>query len=146
MALRPWEWVSFDASCTWSVNRISESSSDDVKGGNSLLLSPSWIASASLFLTPWKGFRASMDGKYVGLQYYNNTGLDVSGRVPSAVPEYFVLGLSASQRFLFRHTALSVTFNMSNLADRRYYAYAYDYGVYPAAPRSWTVGLRLEVL
>ena len=111
-----------------------------------MLMSPSLIGMARVTLLPWKGGMASLDGKYVGKQY-----LDNSMREAVAVPAYFVMGLSAGHTFPLRRGSVTLSAYVNNLLNRLYYASGWRWesyneaadrvdlgiGVYPQAPRNF---------
>lgn len=117
-----------------------------------ILLSPSAIAGGVLKYTPgWMNNGLSLRYKYVGRQYWDNTG-----NPDRMVPAYSTLGLSAAHSFTIRKSTLTVSAEAGNILGRRYYAYAWVWraivdgkpfqseGVFPGAPSSFTMSLRLS--
>lgn len=127
MAVNPLKWLRAEANCTFSDNRHS---------GGHLLLSPSVIASASAIFSPWDGFSARCDVKYVGRQYYSMDG--------GVVPRYLVCNLSAGKSFPAGPVTVRIAAYLNNVLNRQYYAYAHSGGVFPAAPRNGSIRLTLE--
>jgi iron complex outermembrane receptor protein len=115
-----------------------------------MLMSPSLIGMAKLSLMPWKNGVLSIDGKYVGKQF-----LDNSMREELAVPAYFVAGLSAGHTFDLPVGKLAVSAYVNNLLNNLYYAAGWRWesynedsgridtgiGVYPQAPRNFMIKL-----
>ena len=122
-----------------------------------ILMSPSFVGMASVTFRPFatspgslKSVYATLNGKYVGKQYYDNTSSD-----ERSIPAYFVSDLSLGYILrLNQHTghekgsSLSLSFHVNNLFNRMYYADAWlwrayfqqddsyysDTGIYPQAP------------
>ena len=111
-----------------------------------ILMSPSIVGMASLTVRPFAGSSrslksayASLSGKYVGKQYYDNTSAE-----ERTIPAYFVGDLSLG----YEISSLSFSFHIHNLLNRKYYADAWlwrayfqqddtyysDIGIYPQAP------------
>ena len=111
-----------------------------------ILMSPSLVGMASMTLRPFvsmSGFMNSayltLNGKYVGKQYYDNTSSD-----DRSIPSYFVADLSAG----FELPHMSFSLHVNNLFNHMYYAdawlwrayfqqddaYISDVGIYPQAP------------
>lgn len=116
-----------------------------------ILLSPSAVAGAILkYTTRWMNEGLSVKYKYVGRQYWDNTGC--SDRM---VPSYSTLGLSAAHSFKIMKACLTVAAEFGNILDRQYYAYAWVWraivdgkpyqteGVFPQAPFNSCLTLRL---
>lgn len=116
-----------------------------------MLNSPSVIAMSRLTVLPFKriskgifkNLSLSMDGKYVGKQYWDNT--ENSDRM---TPGYFISNLSVSQEFNIGMGKLGFAAYLNNIFNNRYFAYGWvsrskfkennlisQYeGVYPQAP------------
>jgi iron complex outermembrane receptor protein len=111
-----------------------------------ILMSPSVVGMASLTLKPFaekacslKSAYVTLDGKYVGRQYYDNTSSE-----EHSIPAYFVSNLSLG----YEISSLTLSFHIHNLFNRNYYADAWlwkayfkqedmyysDEGIYPQAP------------
>ena len=109
-------------------------------------MSPSLVGMASVTFRPFaecsgslKSAYASLNGKYVGRQFYDNTS-----SAERCIPSYFVSGLS----FGYDLQSISVSFHVHNLFNRKYYADAWlwrayfqqedayysQIGIYPQAP------------
>ena len=114
-----------------------------------ILMSPSVVGMASVTFRPFvnskrsfKSIYASLNGKYVGRQYYDNTSSS-----ERSIPAYFVSDISLG----YQLSSLSVSLHISNLFNRMYYADAWlwrayfqqedsyytDTGIYPQAPINW---------
>ena len=112
-------------------------------------MSPSVVGMASVTFRPFvnskrsfKSIYASLNGKYVGRQYYDNTSSS-----ERSIPAYFVSDISLG----YQLSSLSVSLHISNLFNRMYYADAWlwrayfqqedsyytDTGIYPQAPINW---------
>ena len=111
-----------------------------------ILMSPSLVGMASVTFRPFaessgslKTAYASLNGKYVGRQFYDNTS-----SAERCIPSYFVSDLS----FGYDLQSISVSFHVHNLFNRKYYADAWlwrayfqqedayysEIGIYPQAP------------
>lgn len=133
-----------------------------------ILMSPSVVAMADLTLRPFvsagnsfSSTYVSLNGKYVGRQYYDNTS-----SAERSIPSYFVADLSAGyelplESLRHRHpeknggSVLTLSFHMKNLFNHMYYADAWlwrayfqqenafytETGVYPQAPLNFMVKL-----
>ena len=174
-AWNPLQWLNVGGNITLSTNKIRNYTAyyekyDNMNDWNYLgqhtvtfdntdiLMSPSLVGGAFLTLRPFASLPGSLnstyisvDGKYVGRQYYDNTS-----SADRAIPAYFVAGLSlgyelplssVSGIFEKSHT-LRFSMHVNNLFNNMYYADAWlwrayfqqedDYvssvGVYPQAP------------
>ena len=123
-----------------------------------ILMSPSLVGMADLTFTPFASSAGSLNsaylslnGKYVGKQYYDNTSSD-----ERAVPAYFVADLSLGYEVPLRKSfdlmdddsSLSFSLHVHNLFNKMYYADAWlwrayfkqedafyaETGIYPQAP------------
>ena len=97
-------------------------------GNTKMLMSPAVSGMARLSFSPWKAVAKgslktttlSVDGKYVGKQYLDNTMTD-----ERSIPDYFVANLSLSHTFAFRRpeaSSLTLSFYINNLFNNMYYA------------------------
>lgn len=115
-----------------------------------ILLSPSAIAGAKLEYRPgWMNQGISLRAKYVGKQYWDNTG-----NPDRMVPAYWTAGMTLAHQFKFsKGPSVTVSGEVDNLLNRHYYAYAWVWraivdgqpyqseGLYPQAP----INARLSV-
>ena len=162
-------WLRLDANTTLSVNKIKDYTSfvqeidewwDELGttqafeyGKTTMLMSPSVTGMVQLSVTPFvnasnslKTTALSINGKYVGKQYLDNTG-----REEMAVPSFFVSNLSISHEFRLNSGFLGLSAYVNNLLNNEYYAsgwrweYVYQgtrdmetgVGVYPQATRNF---------
>lgn len=156
---KPASWLQLESNATLSLNEIADYTSfvayDDgsgrVKevsyGRTQMLLSPQLIgmAKASFFFL---GATLSLDGKYVGKQFIDNTM-----REEMAIPAYFVSSLSLSYPFRWGGKSLTLSGYVGNLFNHLYYASGWRWeayseaedavytgiGVYPQAPRHFSL-------
>lgn len=112
-----------------------------------ILMSPSLVGMAGMTFKPFASSAKSLDsiylsmnGKYVGKQFYDNTSSD-----ERAIPAYFVADLSLGYE---PFSGLTLSLHVNNLFNRMYYADAWlwrayfqeedlyykEVGVYPQAP------------
>ena len=112
-----------------------------------ILMSPSLVGMAGMTFKPFASSTKSLDsiylsmnGKYVGKQFYDNTSSD-----ERAIPAYFVADLSLGYE---PFSGLTLSLHVNNLFNRMYYADAWlwrayfqeedlyykEVGVYPQAP------------
>ena len=125
-----------------------------------ILMSPSFTGMADLTFRPfasssesWNTVYLSVNGKYVGKQYYDNTSSD-----ERSIPAYFVSALSAGYELPLervghdeRSSSLAFSIHVQNLFNHMYYADAWlwrayfqqedayyaETGIYPQAPASF---------
>ena len=111
-----------------------------------ILMSPAVVGMASVTFRPFAGKSnslksayATLSGKYVGKQYYDNTSSD-----ERSIPAYFVGDMTLG----YEISSLALSFHVHNLFNRKYYADAWlwrayfqqddvyysDTGIYPQAP------------
>ncbi len=171
------EWLQIGGNITLSTNKIRNYTAyyemyDNMNDWNYLgqhkvdfentdiLMSPSLVGMASVNVRPFafssnslKSVSASLSGKYVGKQYYDNTSSD-----ERSIPAYFVSDLSLAYDIPLYHrseqnegSSLALSFHIHNLFNRNYYADAWlwrayfqeensyysDTGIYPQAPINW---------
>ena len=184
---RPVAWLQLNGNMTLSTNKIRNYTAyyemyDNASDWNYLgqhsveyvnadiLMSPSLVGMASATVRPfagsgrsWESLYASLTGKYVGKQYFDNTSSD-----ERSVPAYFVgdlvlgyrvplgrsLGFARDDRMGARDDrrgsdpSVSFSFHINNVFNRMYYADAWvwrayfrddsswysDIGLYPQAP------------
>ena len=150
-------WLALDGNATLSVNQIKDFTSyvpyDDDSGRmypvnyglTTMLMSPGAIGMARVRVMPWKGGEVSMNAKFVGKQY-----LDNSMREEMAVPFYWTAGASVSHGFKF---GLKLSAFVNNIFNRMYYAAGWRWesyneaenmvysgiGVYPQPPVNFIV-------
>jgi iron complex outermembrane receptor protein len=112
-------------------------------GNSTMLMSPSVTGMMKLTFIPWKKAAVSIDGKYVGMQYLDNT-MTLSRSIPS----YFVSNLSVSHTFDLNRGSLGLALYVNNLFNNMYYADGWCWkniieedgalvdgiGIYPQAP------------
>ena len=153
-------WMRLDGNLTLSMNQIRDYTSyvaiDDYSGRThavnygktQMLLSPSVIGMGKITIYPWKNGTFTLDGKYVGKQYIDN-----SMREKMAIPAYFVSSLSLSHKFSWNKASLTLGAYVNNLFNRLYYASGWRWeeyneasgtitagvGVYPQAPRNFCI-------
>ena len=166
-AWKPLEWLQVGGNITLSTNKIRNFTAyyekyDNMNDWNYLgqhavdfektdiLMSPSLMGMASVTFRPfagsvrsWESAYLSINGKYVGKQYYDNTSSE-----ERSIPSYFVADLSLGYEFPVKDSSLDLSFHVNNLFNRMYYADAWlwrayfqqedDYysetGLYPQAP------------
>ena len=125
-----------------------------------ILMSPAVVGMATMTFRPFasangslKSAYVTLNGKYVGRQYYDNTSSQ-----ERSIPAYFVADLSLGYEIpMYRrseHTkgsSLSISFHVHNMFNRHYYADAWlwrayfqqddsyysQVGIYPQAPANW---------
>ena len=156
-AWTPVRWFCLDGNLTLSRNRIRDYVSfvpradkkgtvEVAYGDTDMLMSPSLIGMLRATASLWKGATASLDGKYVGKQFIDNTMRD-----EMAIPAYGIANFSLTQSFALRTGTLSLTGYVNNLFNHLYYASGWRWeswddgtvytgiGVYPQAPCNATV-------
>ena len=164
------EWLQVGGNITLSVNKIRNYTAyyemyDNMNDWNYLgqhhvefentdiLMSPSVVGMASVTFRPfagsfksWKSAYLTMNGKYVGKQYYDNTSSD-----ERSIPSYFVADLSVGYEFPVKGSSLNLSLHVNNLFNNMYYADAWlwrayfqqedayysEVGIYPQAPANF---------
>ncbi len=162
-------WLSINGNLTLSMNEIKDYTSyvevwDGAPGQTkvfnygrtAMMMSPSVVGMLGMSVAPWRNIVSnslktttlSIDGKYVGNQYIDNTG-----RTEMAIPSYFVSNLSLSHQFGLNHGTLTLSGYVNNLFNLLYYAAGwrwegysleddsliYGIGVYPQPPINYTI-------
>ena len=156
-AWMPVRWLALDGNATLSMNQIKDFTSyvpyDDDSGRmypvnyglTTMLMSPGAIGMARVRVMPWKGGEISMNAKFVGKQY-----LDNSMREEMAVPFYWTAGASVSHEFNF---GIKLSAFVNNIFNRMYYAAGWRWesyneaenvvysgiGVYPQPPINFII-------
>ena len=162
----PLEWMTVGGNLTLSQNKIKSFTAyyemyDNMDWWNYLgqkevlfensdiLMSPSVVGSASLSFRPFaympgslNSTYLSLNGKYVGKQYYDNTSSD-----ERMIPSYFTADLAAGyevpllrrdrQNDLDRCPSLSFSLHVNNLFNNLYYADAWVWRAYFQESDSW---------
>lgn len=167
---KPLPWLQTGGNLTLSTNRIKEYTAyyemyDNMNDWNYLgqhqvdykntdiLMSPSVVGAVNLTFRPfiassksWNKAYVTMNGKYVGKQYYDNTSSP-----DHMIPSYFVADLSIGYELPMRRSddsSLSFSLHIGNIFNRMYYADAWVWcayfqeedmlyaqpGIYPQAP------------
>ena len=149
----PASWLRLDGNLTLSTNRLRSFTAylenwadggykEELYENTPMLLSPSAVGMARLVLDPLEGWPLTLSGKYVGRQYWDNTGC-----ADRCIPAFFVADCSLSHSFPLPFGQLGVSVYVNNLLNREYYAYAWVYrawqgeeyleaGLYPQATRN----------
>jgi iron complex outermembrane receptor protein len=160
----PLDWLRLDGNATLSLNQIADYTSyvpyEDYSathpvhyGKTTMLMSPSLIGMLRLSLKPWKGGQFTVDGKYVGRQFIDN-----SMRDEMVIPAYWLANLSLGHVFPIGRRTLAVTAYVNNFLNRLYYASGWRWesydaesgqiytgiGVYPQPPCNFMVKLSLS--
>ena len=150
-------WLRADANTTLSVNKVRDyrmfgSDGEAIDYGKvTMLMSPSVIGFVQLAFTPLRNIAnnslktttLSINGKYVGKQYADNTQNEAL-----SLPGYFVSNLSLTHEFDVRGGKLGVGGFINNLFNNLYYADASVWGtdmyVYPQAPLNFMLRLTYD--
>ena len=165
-AWEPLSWLRADANLTLSTNKLRSFTAyieNWVDGGYitenyenvDMLLSPSVTGMACLAFSPfrgtWKPLTLTVNGKYVGKRYWDNTQND-----SRSIPAVWVMDAQLSHRFGLPFGTLGVSLYVENLLNRKYYGAAWVYrawdggdyleaGVYPQAPRNFMIKVSLSL-
>ncbi len=156
-AWRAARWLDLSANLTLSDNRIKDYTSYvevwDGEAGQTkpfdygtsrMMMSPSTVGMFKVDIAPWRdradnslrSTTLSIDGKYVGKQYLDNTS-----RYEMEVPSYFVMNLSLSHEFRLGHGTLGITGYVNNLLNHLYYASGWRWEGYTQADDTLTYGI-----
>lgn len=175
MAWKPVSEIEVTCNTTFSTNKIKNydnyiteyDNSDDWKylgqikkhyDKTTMLMSPSVIGAANIDFIPFKNCgkgslkttTLSISGKYVGKQYWDNTGND-----DRSIPGYFVSDIVFKHEFSISGGKLSLGAYLNNVLNNKYFADAWVYrayfsqdrsfyqeeGVYPQAPINFMIKL-----
>lgn len=173
VAYRPSEIFRLDANITLSMNQLKEFTGyyqiidDDWNdygmkeinfGKTTMLMSPSLIGMAQVAVSPFakcargslKTTTLTLNGKYVGSQYWDNTESD-----ERKIPGYFVANLSLSHDFKVGGGILGLRAYVNNFLNNKYYSSAWVYrafnkssdsyyqeeGVFPQATANFMFGV-----
>lgn len=134
--------ISLNGNLTLSENKIKSYTEyvDDYDGGeqhintytnSTISFSPSVISAAEINFTPVKNFRFSINSKYVGKQYLDNTTNE-----NSVLDSYFLL--NAGSNFLIPIKgirSLEIKLQVNNLLNEKYSANGYSYSGYSSGNR-----------
>lgn len=130
--------IRFDANLTLSLNKLKNFTAyfdtyDNINDWNpveqttefysksNLTLSPEIIGMAMITVNPCKSISLSLNGKYIGKQYMDNSSSDIA-----KVPAYFVAGFNAMKDFkLKNNSAIQLSFTVDNLFNNKYYSYGW---------------------
>ena len=171
-AWKPFSRITLEGNATFSVNKIKDYTAyyeeyDNINDWNfvgqysehydltNMLMSPSVVAVAKATWHTFLGLDLAADLKYVGKQYWDNTGSE-----DRCLPAYTVANASISDTFdLFGKAQMTLGIYAGNLFNRQYEADAWVYrahfrggssewyqeeGLFPQAPRNWMLRLILE--
>ena len=165
-AWAPKYWLRADGNLTLSTNKLRSFTAyieNWVDGGYrtetyenvDMLLSPSVTGMVRLAFSPfrggwWKPLNLSVDGKYVGKRYWDNTQNE-----DRCIPAAWVMNLQLGHRIDLPFGALGLAFYVDNLLNLKYYGSAWVYrawdgsdyleaGVYPQAPRNYMLKATLS--
>jgi iron complex outermembrane receptor protein len=149
-AWTPASWFRLDANATLSINQLKDytdyapidwgyTTKAFDYGRSTMLMSPSVIGMARIAVTPWKNSGRgslktttfSIDGKYIGKQYLDNTERDIV-----KVPGFFVSNLSIYHGFNIHGGILGLTAYVNNLLNNKYYASGWRYENYDSASQN----------
>ena len=138
---KPLKWLSIDANTTLSLNKLKDFKGyfDRINssweylpgqqeidfGETTMLMSPSVISMLQFSFRPFKNTTISINGKYVGKQYIDNTASQ-----ERAIPEYYTLNLMATHTFTLPSGAIELSGYINNLTNHLYYADGWIYNVY----------------
>lgn len=162
-------WVKLDANLTLSLNRVKElhnyidvyengdwsdfvRNEEEVYRNTPILMSPSVISMLRVAFTPFKTIAhnslktttLSLDCKFIGKQYWDNTGCS-----ERSLPGYYVANLSLTHSFKLRYGSLGLGVYVNNFTNNLYVSDAWVYrgakfldgtpdyveeGVFPQAP------------
>lgn len=113
-----------------------------------LSFSPEAVGMAMVSFFPTGSSSISLNGKYVGKQYYDNTSSD-----SRSIPSYFVMGIKGTKTFrLNKSSFLDIYLFVDNLLNKKYFSNAWVYmaefsngvapyieeGLYPQAEINFT--------
>ncbi len=150
-------WLALSGNMTLSVNEIHDYTSyvevwdgelGQTKafnyGRTRMMMSPSVVGMLRAAVSPWKATASnslkttalSIDGKYVGRQYLDNTQ-----RAGMEVPAYFVANLSLSHEFRLNHGFFGLTGYVNNLFSNLYYAAGWRWEGYTQEDETLTYGI-----
>ena len=139
-AYSPVSFLKFDANLTLSRNKIIGYTQwtdlyDNASDWNplpqksryyeqtNLSFSPSVIGMAMITLSPGWETSVSVNGKFVGKQYYDNTSNE-----ERKIPSYFLMGISGTKSFKLKGTSfVDLNIYVENLLNRKYFSNGWIY-------------------
>ena len=165
-AWQPFYWLRADGNLTLSTNKLRTFTAyleNWVDGGYitetyenvDMLMSPSLTGMARLEVAPfrgwWKPLTLSVDGRYVGKRYWDNTQNE-----NRAIPASWVMDAQLGHRIRLPFGELGISLYVENLLNLKYYGSAWVYrawdggnyleaGVYPQAPRNFMIKVHLSL-
>ena len=127
----PLTWLNIGANATFSKNRLKDytlytdtydNSTDwgvvpqtqTFLKSSKLTLSPEIIAGGYLKFTPCSSCELSLNGKFVGKQYVDNSSSEIA-----KVPSYFIMGANISKRIEIGKVRLTISGCIDNILDRK---------------------------
>ena len=169
--IKPLTWLSWNVNSTLSINRIKnfveyvelyDNSTDWKKAGQEMKslgdtpisFSPSIVGSSQIAVTPIKSITISLMSKYVGEQYYDNTG-----SAARRLDGYLVNNFKVDYSFKVKSVkAINIQLFVNNLFNNKYLANAWVYrahfvngdpeyredGFFPQAGTNFMVKLGVE--
>ncbi|MFA6334086.1 MAG: TonB-dependent receptor [Bacteroidales bacterium] len=88
-----------------------------------LSFSPETVGMGMITYFPGKNTSFSLNGKYVGKQYYDNTSND-----SRSIPSYFVAGFKGTKNFTLKNgSSIDLQIFVDNLLNRKYFSNAWVY-------------------
>ena len=87
-----------------------------------LAYSPECTAALQIEAKPWKESTIALRGKYVGKQFYDNTGSDTR-----SLPAYWTSGVRCAHHLSFKSTLATISLYVDNLFNQKYVDNAWVY-------------------
>ncbi len=158
------KWLSFNANLTLSENRIKNFTEfvDDYDNGgqqtifyknSTIAFSPAVIGAVSADIVPFKNALLTLDGKYVGRQYLDNTGQQSRSLDP-----FYTQNIRMAYHFSRNSLkALDLFVQANNVFSKKYepngYTFSYIYGgqtttenyYFPMATIYWMAGINIKL-
>ncbi|MFC5549563.1 TonB-dependent receptor [Massilia aerilata] len=124
---------------TAHLQHVNAKFTDGPNAGREMVLVPKNVLTARLSWLPGSGQSADFGAQWVGRQRY---GSDFDNRCAAAMPSY----VTFDARYAVKLGAWEVAVNGLNLADRRYFSYAYgcQTGIYPSDGRQLKLSARYD--
>jgi iron complex outermembrane receptor protein len=130
-------WLKWDANLTLSENKIDnfvlqgalldqnwDETGTWIKkdlGTTDIAFSPNVVGASLISVSPFKQLKASISSKYVGKQYFDNTGSD-----ERSIDSYFVNDLKFDYNFYpSKMRSATIQFSVNNIFDQKYISNAY---------------------
>jgi iron complex outermembrane receptor protein len=132
----PWRFLSCYANYTYQVVEFD----DGANNGNEVPLVPKHKLGGGVEVRPVDGLRVNLDANYTSCMYMGTDNANALDQLD----DYVVVDLGLAYAIPCAKTTIEVFGGIDNLFDKTYTDYAYSFGYYPAAGRTYKAGLKVS--